>query len=51
MNWEDDLPGELIVPQTNIGEQVEYTRARRENRVEGTRQNNPVTLGEGVLPS
>ena len=35
-NWEfretrsrnpDDLPGELTVPQTDTGEQVEYTRA------------------------
>jgi len=27
-NWEDPLtPGELTVPQTDTGEQVEYTRA------------------------
>lgn len=48
-NWEGDSPGELTVPQTDTGEQVEYTRARRENHVEGTRQNDPVTSGEGVL--
>lgn len=48
-NWEGDPPGELTVPQTDTGEQVEYTKARRENHVEGTRQNDPVTSGEGVL--
>ena len=48
-NWEGDPPGELTVPQTDTGSQVEYTRARRENHVEGTRQNHPVTSGEGVL--
>lgn len=48
-NWEGDPPGELTVPQTDTGSQVEYTRARRENHVEGTRQNDPVTSGEGVL--
>ena len=26
-NWEGDPPGELTVPQTDTGEQVEYTRA------------------------
>jgi hypothetical protein len=37
---------ELTIPQTDTGEQVEYTRVRRENHVERTRQNDPVTSGD-----
>jgi len=45
-NWEnlDSFSAKQTIPQTDTGEQVEYTKA-----LERTMQNDLVTSGEGVL--